>query len=93
MLRPSNEEIKRSLQTAYERIENDYCEFICHGLEGTPAEYWLKNFIHAAMGVDKDADPIETLDAWVLETTGSWPKRPDMKAYRLHWIKYMLEGL
>lgn len=94
MKRPYNIEIKRSLQIAYERIKNDDYEFICHALEDTPAEDYLKYFIHNAMGKERSGwYNHETLNAWVLEHVGYYPKYSEMKAYRLRWIKYMMEGL
>lgn len=91
MRRPSNIQIKKSLKIAYERIKSDYSEFICHALEDTPAEEYLKYFIHNAIS------GYTALGSWVwhnhIGIDQMFPSGEDMKAYRLRWIDYMLEGL
>lgn len=94
MIRPSNKQIKKSLKIAHERIKSYDFVFICHALEDTPAEEYLTYFIHRAMGKERNGlYDHATLNAWVSENIGHRPNTSDMRAYRLRWIKYMMEGL
>lgn len=90
MMRPSNKEIKAALLEARNKIESEKEEFICHALpRDDDAGDYLRNFIASAIY------PEHTLNGWVVSNVNdlSYPRKQSMKAYRLRWIDYMLEGL
>lgn len=90
MMRPCNEQIKAALLEARAKIESGEEEFLCHALtrENAVGGY-IRNFIMKAIY------PEDTLNGWICSNVypSIFPMHQDMKAYRLRWIDYMLEGL
>ncbi len=92
MLRPSNKELKAALLEARRKVEQDeYGGYICNCLPHNVAGVYLQDFISNAIGDNA------TLNAWVWHNVvgedNPFPSVKDVKAYRLRWIDYMLEGL
>lgn len=90
MLRPSNKEIKAALLQARNKIASDEEEFLCHALpRNDDAGDYIRDFIMKAIY------PEDTLNGWVCSNVDNpiYPMCQSMKAYRLRWIDYMLEGL
>ena len=92
MHRPSNKEIKDALLEARENIRSgQYGLYICNCLPDNDAGYYLREFVSEAI------EGYATLGSWVWHTQvgvdKAFPNAEDMKAYRLRWIDYMLEGL
>lgn len=90
--RPSNKEIKDALLKARHNVKQDkYGGYICNCLPDNVAGAYLRDFISNAIGDNA------TLGAWVWHNVvgedNAFPRKEDMKAHRLRWIDYMLEGL
>jgi hypothetical protein len=85
--RPSQAEINKALQIAYNRIKSNKTSYICLALPNNNAGSWIKTFIHESL------DEYLFVSTWITMKfcNGIRPPEEVIKQYRLAWIKYMMD--
>lgn len=96
MKRPRTALIIAALKEARQGVlEDKKGGFICNNLPANRVGDYLVAFIAKAMTGD-EGEEYFTLGNWVdnhITGPGNFPSYPDMKAYRLRWLDYMIGQL